>query len=61
MCFRPSPVKQNDIDQKTCQTCGMPIDENTDTCLYCGDPVPQEKNDFQIDTVPTRIIQDYAL
>lgn len=57
MCFRPSPAKQNNDNQITCQTCGMPIDENADTCFYCGDlvPPPQESNDFQID-VPTRII-----
>lgn len=57
MCFRPSAVKRNDIEQPTCQTCGMPIDFNKDTCSYCGDPIPREQDnqDFQVDR-PARII-----
>ena len=45
MCFRPSAVKRNDIEQKTCQTCGMPVGDNVDTCPYCGDPIPAEPTD----------------
>ena len=59
MCFRPSPVKRNDTDQKTCETCGMPVGDDMDTCLYCGDPIPADPpNDFSdIDpSYSTRII-----
>lgn len=59
MCFRPSPVKRNDTDQNTCDTCGMPVDLDVDTCPYCGDPVPNDpSNDFsEIDpSYSTRII-----
>ena len=46
MCFRPSPVKRNEnSDQVTCQTCGMPNAADADTCLYCGDPIPAESSD----------------
>ena len=56
MCFRPSPVKRNDENQITCETCGMPISKDSSTCLYCGDPVPtQEDKDFKVD-VPVRIL-----
>lgn len=60
MCFRPSPVKQNDYsDQVCCQTCGMPVTDDTDTCPYCGDPIPAEPPDEFSDIDPsysTRII-----
>ncbi len=59
MCFRPSPVKRNDTNQKTCQTCGMPVSDDTDTCPYCGDPIPTDPPDEFSDIDPshsTRII-----
>ena len=57
MCFRPSPVKRNNNDnQITCGTCGMPVNEDSSNCPYCGDPIPQEiDKDFKVD-LPTRII-----
>ncbi|WP_369677321.1 zinc-ribbon domain-containing protein [Denitrobacterium detoxificans] len=59
MCFRPSPVKRENTDQKTCQTCGMPVDSDATTCPYCGDPIPQNPPDDYSDIDPshnTRII-----
>ena len=59
MCFRPSPVKRNDTDQRTCQTCGMPVGDDMDTCPYCGDPIPTDPPDDFSDIDPshsTRII-----
>lgn len=60
MCFRPSPVKKNDSDgQITCQTCGMPVEPGSDTCMYCGDPIPTDPPDDFSDIDPsysTRII-----
>ncbi len=50
MCFRPSPVKRNDANQKTCETCGMPLaseDIANGTCSFCGDAIPADPpNDF---------------
>ena len=45
MCFRPSPVKRNDTLGKTCETCGMPVEEDTKNCPYCGDPIPTNSSD----------------
>ena len=46
MCFRPAPVKrENNANQKTCQTCGMPVAEDATTCMYCGDPIPSNPPD----------------
>lgn len=59
MCFRPSPVKREDIDQKCCGTCGMPVGDDTDTCPYCGDPIPNDSSSDFTDIDPsysTRII-----
>ena len=57
MCFRPSPVKRNDNNQVTCNTCGMPINLDDKNCSYCGDPIPQKINeDFPKVDQPTRII-----
>ena len=62
MCFRPSPVKRNDSDQPTCQTCGMPVgsdDLANGVCPYCGDPIPADPPDDFSDIDPiysTRII-----
>ena len=56
MCFRPSPVKRNDENQNICDTCGMPVNKDLNTCPYCGDPVStQEDKDFKVD-VPARIL-----
>lgn len=50
MCFRPSPVKRNDnSNQVTCETCGMPNEPESTTCVYCGDPIPKDSpDDFSI-------------
>ena len=62
MCFRPSPVKRENIDQNVCKTCGMPLtvdDIANGTCGYCGDPIPTDPpGDFSdIDpSYSTRII-----
>ena len=59
MCFRPSPVQRGDDNQKACPTCGMPVSNDMDTCLYCGDPIPADPpNEFSnIDPAySTRII-----
>jgi len=60
MCFRPSPVKHPDYsDQVTCETCGMPVGPDVDTCPYCGDPIPSDPPDEFSDIDPsysTRII-----
>ena len=59
MCFRPSPVKKNDSDQLTCETCGMPVSLDATTCPYCGDPIPTDVPDGFSDIDPahsTRII-----
>lgn len=53
MRFRPSPVKRNDTNQKTCQTCGMPVSDDTDTCPYCGDPIPTDPPDEFSDIDPS--------
>ena len=45
MCFRPSPVKRNNTDQPTCQTCGMPVAEDAVNCPYCGDPISSDPSD----------------
>lgn len=43
MCFRPSPVKHdNNADQPTCQTCGMPVSPDMINCPYCGDPISSD-------------------
>lgn len=59
MCFRPNAVTRNNNNnnnQITCQTCGMPVSEDSNTCPYCGDPIPsQENKDFEVD-VPARIL-----
>jgi len=59
MCFRPSPVKRNS-DQPTCQTCGMPVDPDSENvCSFCGDPINSEIPDNFSDIDPshsTRII-----
>ncbi len=59
MCFRPSPVKRENTDQNTCETCGMPVGLEMDTCPYCGDPIPASPPDEFSDydkTHSTRII-----
>lgn len=59
MCFRPSPVKRENVDQNTCQTCGMPVKSGIDNCPYCGDPIPPDTSDDFKDIDPsysTRII-----
>lgn len=60
MCFRPSPVKKREnSDQKTCQTCGMPVGTDAENCPYCGDPIPNDPPDDFSDIDPsysTRII-----
>ena len=59
MCFRPSPVKRENTDQNTCDTCGMPVGNDVDTCPYCGDPIPKDPPDDFSDIDPsysTRII-----
>lgn len=57
MCFRSSPVKRNDNNQITCETCGMPLDLDSKNCLYCGNPIPQEVDkDFPKVDQPARII-----
>ena len=53
MCFRPGTVKRNDTDQRTCQTCGMPVGDDMDTCPYCGDPVPTDAPDDFSDIDPS--------
>ena len=46
MCVRPSPVKRNEnSDQVTCETCGMPVGADMDNCPYCGDPIPDDPPD----------------
>ena len=46
MCFRPSPVSSSNdnINQGTCPTCGMPVaaeaGTTSGTCPYCGEPIP---------------------
>lgn len=59
MCFRPSAVTRENTDQKTCQTCGMPVGPEMDTCPYCGDPIPNDPPDDYSSIDPsysTRII-----
>lgn len=43
----------------TCDTCGMPVGSDVDTCPYCGDPIPANPPDDFSDIDPsysTRII-----
>lgn len=59
MCFRPSPVKRENIDQNVCKTCGMPVGADGSACPYCGDPAPIAPPDEYSDIDPsysTRII-----